>query len=236
MAITQEQWDALPDNIKREIQAYANTAQQAQQRLQQWDAWAEPNREYLSRWPETVQRLREAQDREDSEELTFEETQKRLRQTQREAQEHRRYIQDLSLQLGATRQQLENLAGRQQSTVSLSAQLAKWQSEDPQRRDARELVRLASERGINDWETATRTYDEEQSKRQPAGTQRAMRFVRPGADDNRQHRLNRDTQVADEVMRVLNAGGDQQAQSPIEMVWRKGRRPGNPIPEMNEGR
>ncbi len=230
MAITQEQWNALPENIKREITAYANTAQQAQQRLRQWDEWAEPNREVLNRWPEVVKKLQEQED----EELTYEETQKRLKQTQREAAEHRRYIQQLAGELGATRQQLENLAGRQISTVNLSAQIAKWQSEEPQKRDARELVRLASERGISDWNDATKLYDEEVARRQQGNT-RAVRFTRPGADENRQHRLNRDTQVADEVMRVLNAGGDQ-AQSPTEMVWRKGRRPGNPIPEMNEGR
>jgi len=146
-----------------------------------------PNERRVAATPETVQKIREAQNREDEEELTYEETQKRLKQTQREAAEHRQHIQNLAVQVGQQRQQLENLAGRQQSTVSLSAQLAKWQSEDPQRRDARELVRLASERGISDWETATKAYDEQQSQRQPVGNTRAVRFTRPGADENRAH-------------------------------------------------
>jgi len=230
MSISQEEWNKLPDNIRREITAYA----QAAQRAAQWDQWAEPNRELLQRWPETVKRLREAQDAEEAraaEDMTFEEVQKQTRQRAREAQEHRQYIQDLAGQLGQTRQQLEQLAQGQRTSVNIAAHLAKWQAEDP-RRDARELYRLAQERNAQNFEDATRIYDEEQAKRQQGNT-RTVRFTRPGADENRQRRFSRDIQVADDVMRVLNEGAGDFPQSPTQMVWKKGHRAGSPVPELN---
>jgi hypothetical protein len=233
MAISQEEWDKLPDHIKREIHAHANAAKEAQQRLQKWDEWAEPNREILSRWPETVKKIREAEDK-DADDVTFEEVQKAHRQRARETQEHRQYIENLSVELGQTRQQLEQIARGQQTTVSVAAHLAKWQSEDS-RRDARELPRIAQEKNAQSFEDATRLYDEEVAKRQPAGNTRTVRFVRPGADESRSHRLNRDSRVSDEIMAALNAG--DAPQSPTPMVWKKGHRAGSPVPELNsEGR
>lgn len=235
MPISQEEWQKLPENIRREITSYAQAAQQAQQCLQQWDQWAEPNRQVLSRWPDVVKKLREQEDQEKaraSEELTFEEVQKQTRQRARETQEHRAYIGQLAGELGRTRQQLEQIARGQQTSVNIAAHLAKWQAEDP-RRDARELFRLAQERGTSSWEDATKLYDEEVAKRGQQGNQRAVRFVRPGND--REQRLNRDTQVSDAIMAALNSNSGDQAQSPTEMVWRKGGRgKQQPFPEMND--
>lgn len=237
MAISQEEWNALPEKIRHEITAYAHGMTQAQQRATKWEQWAgQPqNKEILDRWDEVTSKIRKV---EEQEELTYEETQRLLKQTQRETREHRTYIQAISDGFAQQRRELEGVRANQREVIALGARLAKWTAEDPAHHDPNELLRIAGEKGINTFDDAAKLYDEERAKKgqsAAADNHAGVRYVRPG-NETREHRLGREVMVSDAMAAALHAGEAAAGfDSPIQSIWtRRTRRPANPVPELND--
>lgn len=239
MGISQAEWDALPESVRHEIWNHANQAKAAQQRAAKWEQWASnpQNKEILSRWDEVTSKIRKVEDDEEDGQ-SFEETKRLLKKTERETREHREYLQAMNAAFVQQRAELEGVRNNQREVVALGARIAAWTASDPAHHDPNELLRIASEKGINTFDAATKLYAEERAKKgqsAAASNHVGVRFSRPG-NETREHHLGREIQVADAMAAALHAGEAAAGfDSPIQSIWtRKARRPANPVPELND--